>query len=421
MTMEKLSIHILTWNLAKMESPPTDQLQSLLQDISADMIGVGLQEVNAQSQNVITDVLHEDSRSNAFRDMLAKNDYVKVHSINLLETLFVLYSKRRHLTFIRLIETSYTRIGFKGFWGNKGAVSIRFNYKGCSVCLVNSHLTPHDKVLANRVADYHTIIKSQTFASDTKVASILDHDVVLWFGDLNFRLNSDSFSTDEIIDLVSRGDTKLLLEQDELTRTISENKAFEGFSECEIEFKPTYKFIPNTQDYDRQRRPAWTDRILYKCSRNSILQQQHGSEIGQITCNKYQSHSQFTISDHKPVSAQFNIKFKRGLIDVVTLELIKPWTVDTKGKILLTLPPNVELSSRHWIAFYREQFVSINEYVSYLWLPQLSPLPGESRKYEIRVPEDRKLTPGKYLAAYMTGAQPYHVLGMSSVFEITSN
>lgn len=56
-----------------------------------------------------------------------------------------------------------------------------------------------------------------------------------------------------------------------------------------------------------RRRPAWTDRILYKRFGNLHLQQ-HEKEVDQITCEKYQSHSNFTISDHKPVAAQFSIK-----------------------------------------------------------------------------------------------------------------
>lgn len=107
-------------------------------------------------------------------------------------------------------------------------------------------------MLASRIADYNSIIRTQTFKKE-KISSILDHDMIFWFGDLNFRLDPDSFSTNEIIDLVSQDNNmKLLLEQDELNKTISKNKAFEGFSECKIEFKPTYKFIPNTQEYDRK-------------------------------------------------------------------------------------------------------------------------------------------------------------------------
>lgn len=51
-----------------------------------------------------------------FRDVLARNDYVKIHTIRLVGILLSLYSKRMHLTSIRNVETSYTRTGLRGFW-----------------------------------------------------------------------------------------------------------------------------------------------------------------------------------------------------------------------------------------------------------------------------------------------------------------
>ncbi|EFX69002.1 hypothetical protein DAPPUDRAFT_259166 [Daphnia pulex] len=43
MTMDVLSIYLLTWNVVTVEPPPSDQLQSLL-DSNADFIAIGLQE-----------------------------------------------------------------------------------------------------------------------------------------------------------------------------------------------------------------------------------------------------------------------------------------------------------------------------------------------------------------------------------------
>lgn len=63
-----------------------------------------------------------------------------------------LYLKRSHLVYLRDVETLWTRRGFGGMWGNKGAVSIRLVLHGCSLCIVNCHLTPHDHMLKERIS-----------------------------------------------------------------------------------------------------------------------------------------------------------------------------------------------------------------------------------------------------------------------------
>lgn len=47
--------------------------------------------------------------------------------------------------------------------GNKGAVSIRFNLYGVSVCLVNSHLAAHDHMLDERIKDFEKIVDEHKF------------------------------------------------------------------------------------------------------------------------------------------------------------------------------------------------------------------------------------------------------------------
>jgi inositol polyphosphate 5-phosphatase INPP5J/K len=47
--------------------------------------------------------------------------------------------------------------------GNKGAVSIRMNIYGVSVCLICSHLAAHDHMLDERINDYHKIIEEHKY------------------------------------------------------------------------------------------------------------------------------------------------------------------------------------------------------------------------------------------------------------------
>ncbi|KAJ1428519.1 hypothetical protein B484DRAFT_67179 [Ochromonadaceae sp. CCMP2298] len=67
---------------------------------------------------------------------------------------------------------------------------------------------------------------------------------------------------------------------------------FEGFSEGPLNFPPTYKFIPGTEEYDQRaekkmRVPAWCDRVLWRSHRNT--------DVSQLL---YCSHP-LRLSDHK--------------------------------------------------------------------------------------------------------------------------
>lgn len=58
----------------------------------------------------------------------------------------------------------------------------------------------------------------------------------------------------------------------------------------------------------------------------------------------------------------------------------------------------------------------MEEYITYVWSPK-QPLAG--RKYQVAIPESSLRVPGRYFAAYMSDTQPYHVMGISQVFEVT--
>lgn len=137
----------------------------------------------------------------------------------------------------------------------------------------------------------------------------------------------------------------------------------EGFLEGQLNFPPTYKFDVGTHTYDtrfvhlpsskthcyrffygksnvkplcssvsfalffvsaKKRKPAWTDRILWRLRRtgspvpthNAALQRGLTSWLGgatKVTQHAYRSHMGFTISDHKPVSALFSLHVRQHL------------------------------------------------------------------------------------------------------------
>ena len=50
---------------------------------------------------------------------------------------------------------------------------------GINMCVVNTHLTPHDHLLADRIVDYNTILTSHSF-SNPDTSKILFHESVIF-------------------------------------------------------------------------------------------------------------------------------------------------------------------------------------------------------------------------------------------------
>ena len=132
-----------------------------------------------------------------------------------------------------------------------------------------------------------------------------DHDYVVWLGDLNYRIDS-SLSVEAVNEQVDSGDFSVLRAMDQLNMERDDGRVFEGFLEGVLEFPPTYKFNPKTDEYERraekkQRAPAWCDRVLWKDSRLAYGHGAHSIDLTSYSC------SRIITSDHKPVIATFDI------------------------------------------------------------------------------------------------------------------
>ncbi|EJD47455.1 DNase I-like protein [Auricularia subglabra TFB-10046 SS5] len=136
-------------------------------------------------------------------------------------------------------------------------------------------------------------------------ATIWDCDCIFWSVNLNYRIDLPDQDVRELLGDVyhptDKHNLKLLLRWDQLKASQRGAKAFDGFEEAEIRFLPTYRFdfgIKADQNgYDIKRKPAWTDRILR-------LQ----SDAVKVTQLTYAAHPELLLSDHKPVSASFEVE-----------------------------------------------------------------------------------------------------------------
>ncbi|KAM7349424.1 inositol polyphosphate 5-phosphatase K [Cochliomyia hominivorax] len=372
-------VYVVTWNVGS-RFPDNISLRNLLGLNSAiedhhlpDIYALGLQEVNAQPQQQVLGLFKEDPWTAKAKDLLKEFDYVVVKTEQMQGLLLTMFVRRVHVAHLRDIEAEFTRTGFGGIWGNKGAVSIRFNLYGCGLTFIVAHLAAHDHHLDERIEDFKQIMDNHHYHV-ARFREILDHDYVFWFGDLNFRLMGDD-SAQEVRDkIVKQEALEELMQRDQLNhvRQVTQ-EAFPLLHERKPAFPPTFKFKEGTSEYDLKRRPAWTDRILYAVQ---PINRQPNMPLEIEQC-AYKSHPGYNISDHKPVTSEFTIKlYPNYRAPCVEIKDISIWEIGEENTVEYKKPLDFEERDHDWIGIYRVNYASLREYVAYEYVNQADSPPS---------------------------------------------
>ncbi|XP_043910283.1 inositol polyphosphate 5-phosphatase K isoform X2 [Protopterus annectens] len=416
-------LKLVTWNVGV--AAPPDDLSDLLgwksETQGVDMYVIGLQEVNSKVLNFISDMAFDDPWSNFLMDALSLLGYVKISSLRMQGLLLLIFVKYCHIPFIRDIKSSYTRSGLYGYWGNKGGVAIRLSLYGHMICFLNCHLPAHMENANQRLDTFENILEMQQFPG-TKSPSILDHDVLFWFGDLNFRIESHGIHF--IREAIDGKRLHLLWDKDQLNIAKKKEKFLEGFEEGSLNFKPTYKFDLNSDLYDtsgKKRKPAWTDRILWRIKNVSHSSEKDTLATEQpikVILENYSSHMTYSISDHKPLSGTFTLEYKK--LDCKPMVTIQPegvWSADHDVIVRYSTAEEFPSSSWDWIGLYKVGFRNPNDYMMYLWVKDDEIGFGEDFTQVYISAEEIPVQGGEFILCYYSNKMQ-SIAGISQPFQV---
>lgn len=289
-----------------------------------DIYVIGLQEV--QELSGTNAVLTDTNRGRLWQHriemtLFAPERYVCVQSRQLVGILLLVFVRKDHEMFTRDVMVTEVGTGIMNRGGNKGGVVTRMRIYDTTLCIASCHLTAHDHNVERRNQDFHELMRKAifmdpdvksspyspyapdpNFVHESNFTTVADHDFIFFLGDLNYRIN---LPAEEVMNCIQHGDWKYLREYDQLNLARKAKAVFQGFEEGTLNFAPTYKHEPFGDGYEEReegglkRTPAWCDRVLWKAKQSS--------NIHQIA---YQRHELYS-SDHRPVSALFEAKFKR--------------------------------------------------------------------------------------------------------------
>lgn len=227
-----------------------------------------------------------------------RSSFVRIVSkqmVGVFLTIWVRRSLRRH---IHNVKVSTVGVGVMGYIGNKGSISVSMSIYQTLFCFICTHLTSGEKDgdELKRNADVREIHRRTHFHSVSEIGlprNILDHEKIIWLGDLNYRI---SMSYEQTRELIRNKEWSKLVEKDQLVRQLRKGCAFDGWSEGPLNFPPTYKYEINSEKYYGEdpkvgrRTPAWCDRIL-----------SYGKGMKLLSYRR----TELKLSDHRPVMATY--------------------------------------------------------------------------------------------------------------------
>jgi len=337
---QQAKLFVGTWNVNAKGKPEDDLTRWLCSDWGQgppDVVCVGFQEiVDLNAVNVAVDnktqqktqfwseKIHE-TLNNAIlkvsRDQ-ARDGYTLIMQRSMVGLLVSVFVKNVHRPRTKYVSSASVGVGVMGIGGNKGGVSVRMQFYDSTLCFVCTHLAAHRENVTGRNADFANVYAKTSFevgeeairevirsgslshwAIGSSATAVADHDIVIWLGDLNYRID-ESMPTETVLKHSEAKSLNALIPLDQLNLERGAGRSFREFEEGILAFPPTYKYQPGTDVYEQRpdkklRAPAWCDRILWRA--------QVPNHIQQVSYNRCETPN---VSDHKPVYSTMRMVVK---------------------------------------------------------------------------------------------------------------
>ncbi|THC89260.1 hypothetical protein EYZ11_011293 [Aspergillus tanneri] len=315
-TFREISAAVVTWN-AGASTPGTVRSSTFIHEAihpenPPEILVFGFQELVDLENKKITAkslLMSSKKKESGERDHMSRQYRVWMEHLTRCINDCMPLEESQH---IKNVSAAEVKRGMGGLHGNKGALILRFVLDDSSLCFVNCHLAAGQTQTAHRNNDIAAILEAESLPLESSLAAradhfvsggdgsmIMDHEICIINGDLNYRI--DSIPRNVIIDAIRQNNLTKLLDRDQLLASRRKNPGFRlrSFNESPITFAPTYKYDVGTDDYDssdKKRSPAWCDRVLYR-------------GLGRVKQLEYRRH-EVRASDHRPVSATFKLRVK---------------------------------------------------------------------------------------------------------------
>ena len=344
LTTSQLTVFAGTWNVNQMD---LGGIRSALPRWveagakAADIAILGLQEVEMGARTVAESIVKEtfakgmQEKGNLaaqtwFQEILGAlckatgHQWIRAGTRQLSGILLGVYVRDHLGKSVGEVETCSVARGVMGVGGNKGTVGVSLTIHRRRLLFLCSHFAAHQNAVEKRNEDYSAAARELRLQGSDQAGvgpyrgegSLLgDAHLAVWVGDFNYRVD---MPYSQACEAAYAKDYAALRSRDQCLREMAKGATFVGFSEGELNFPPTYKFDKRTSTYDtseKQRIPAWCDRVLYRTKRDSRIVLPGYGDLGRkhaknfpeepVTCvlQTYGSCHDIVESDHKPVYA----------------------------------------------------------------------------------------------------------------------